>query len=344
MKAMVLRAFGQPLRQETVPDPICGPADLIVAVSACGVCATDLKIAAGHVRSTPLPHIPGHEIAGVVTAVGTQVAGLRVGDRICSHFYVPCLACENCRAGRTNICLALSEGKVAGRLGFEWPGGFAEFVRIPARVAVPLPPAVAVEDLAICADAIATPYHALHARLGVSAGQTLVLLGAGGGLGIHAVQIARAAGAHVVAVDQGAERLRLASDLGAAECVDTATPGAREALLRRGRFADGIVDCAGAPDLGAAATQVLKAGGRYIIVGYRYGESFPLPYQPAVSFELDFLGARASTMADLRATVALIVAGRVRPIVGVRLPLDRANEALESLRGAQHPGRIVLIP
>jgi len=344
MRAMVLRAFNQPMTLETSPDPACGPADLIVAVSACGVCATDLKIAAGHVRSTPLPHIPGHEIAGVVTAVGAQVTGFRVGDKICSHFYVPCLECENCRAGRTNICLALSGGKAAGRLGFEWPGGYAEFIRVPARVAVPLPPAAAVEDLAICADAIATPYHALHTRLGIAAGQTLILLGAGGGLGIHAVQLVRAAGAHAVAVDQGAGRLQLACDLGAEECVDTAEPGAWEALLRRGRFADGVIDFAGSPSLGAAATQVLKAGCRYVIVGYRYGEPFPLPYQPAVSFELDILGARASTMADLQATVALILAGRVRPIVGARLPLARANEALESVRTAQEPGRIVLIP
>ena len=344
MKAMVLRAFNQPLTQETWPDPSCGPEDLVLAVSACGVCATDLKIAAGHVRSTPLPHIPGHEIAGAVAAVGTRVTGFHLGDKVCTHFYVACLECENCRAGRTNICLELSRGKIAGRLGFEWPGGFAEFVRVPARVAVPVPLTAAVEDLSICADAIATPYHALHARLGVAAGQTLILLGAGGGLGIHAVQLVRAAGAHAIAVDRGTERLRLAGDLGAEECVDSAVPEAWEALLRRGRFADAILDFAGSPDLGGAATQALKAGGRYVIVGYRYGEPFPLPYQPAVSFELDFLGARASTMADLRATVALIGAGQVRPIVGVRLPLQGVNDALESLRTAQRPGRIVLIP
>jgi D-arabinose 1-dehydrogenase-like Zn-dependent alcohol dehydrogenase len=344
MKAMVLREFNRPLTLETVPDPVCGPEDLILAVSGCGVCATDLKIIAGHVRSVRLPHLLGHEIAGVVAAVGAQVTDVRVGDKVCAHMYVPCLECANCRAGRTNICLTLSEGKVAGRLGFEWPGGFAEFVRVPARVAVPLPTAAAVEDLCICADAIATPYHALHARLGVVAGQTLVLLGAGGGVGVHAVQIARTAGTHIIAVDRGAERLRFARDLGADECVDTAAPGGWEALLRRGRFADAVLDFAGSPDLGAAATQVLKAGGRYVIVGYQYGEAFPLPYQPTVSFELDFLGARASTMADLRATVALIVAGRVRPIVGARLPLHRANEALESIRTMQRPGRVVLMP
>jgi propanol-preferring alcohol dehydrogenase len=341
---MVLRDFHQPLRPETVPDPVCGPEDLVIAVSACGVCATDLKIAAGQVPSVRLPHVPGHEIAGVVAAVGARVAGFRVGDKVCAHFYVPCLACENCRAGRTSICLALSAGKVAGRLGFEWPGGYAEFLRLPARVAVPLPPTASLEELCISADAIATPYHALHARLRIAAGQTLVLLGAGGGVGVHAVQLAKAAGAHGIAVDRGAERLRLARDLGADECVDTTTPGAWEDLLRRGRFADGVADFAGAPELGAAATSVIKPGGCYVIVGYRYGEPFPLPYQPSVSFELDILGARASTMADLQAAVALILAGRVRPIVATRLPLARANEALESVRMAERPGRMVLIP
>jgi propanol-preferring alcohol dehydrogenase len=344
MKAMVLRGFNEPLTLEAAPDPACGAEDLIVAVLGCGVCATDLKIVAGHVPSTRLPHIPGHEIAGVVAAVGTAVTGFRPGDKVCTHFYVPCLACANCRAGRTNICLGLSDGKAAGRLGFEWPGGYAEFIRVPARVAVPLPPAASAEEICISADAIATPYHALHARLRIAAGQIVVLLGAGGGVGVHAVQLARAAGVRVVAVDQGPERLRLARDLGADECVDTAIPGAWEDFLRRGRFADGVVDFAGSPALGAAATQVIKPGGRYVIVGYRYGETFPLPYQPAVSYELDILGARGSTTGDLRAAVGLILRGQVRPIVARRLPLDRANEALESVRTAQQPGRIVLVP
>ena len=343
MKAMVLRAFNEPLVPEDFPDPVCGPEDLIVQVSACGVCATDLKIVAGRVRSVQLPHIPGHEIAGVVAEVGARVEGFRVGDKVSAHFYVPCLECANCRVGRTSICLELARGKVAGRLGFEWPGAFAGLVRVPARVAVRLPPDAAVADFAICADAIATPYHALHARLGVTAGQTLVLLGAGGGLGIHAVQFARVAGVHVIAVDRGEERLRLAASLGAQECVDGGVPDAWEALLERGRFADAVLDFAGSPALGAAATQVIKSGGRYVIVGYRYGEAFPLPYQPAVSFELDVLGSRASTMADLRAAISLILEGCVRPVIGARLPLHRANEALQAVAAAERPGRTLLV-
>jgi 2-desacetyl-2-hydroxyethyl bacteriochlorophyllide A dehydrogenase len=344
MKAMVLRDYNHPLRLETVPDPIAGPEDLVLDVSACGVCATDLKVVGGHVRSVRLPHIPGHEIAGVVAALGAEVTGFRVGDKVCAHMYVPCLACANCRAGRTSICLALGEGKAAGRLGFEWPGGYAERVRVPARSAVPLPPEAAVEEICIAADAIATPYHALHTRLGVAPGQVLVLLGAGGGVGGHGVQIARAAGARVVAVDRGRERLDLAHQLGADECVDTAASEAWDALLGRGRFADAVVDFAGSPDLGAAATRLVKSGGCYVMVGYRYDEAFPLPYQPTVSFELDIRGSRASTMADLRATVDLILAGKVRPVVAGRFPLEQANEALEAVRRGTRPGRVVLVP
>ncbi len=244
MKAMVLREFGRPLALETRPDPVCGPEDLVVEVGACGMCATDAKIAAGHVRSVHLPHVPGHEIAGVVVAAGKDVARFRAGDKVCAHFYVPCLSCENCRAGRTSICLALAEGKVAGRLGFEWPGGYAQLVRVPARVAVALPPSAALDEICIAADAIAPPYHALHSRFRAAPGQTLILLGAGGGLGIHAVQIARAAGAHVIAVDRGSDRLALARSLGAAECVDTGVAGAWEELARRGRFAEAVVDLA----------------------------------------------------------------------------------------------------
>ena len=343
MKAMVLRRFNERLTMETIADPVCGPQDLIVSVAACGVCATDSKIIAGHVRSTRLPHVLGHEIAGFVAATGADVEGFRVGDRICAHFCVPCFECDNCRRGRTNICLALSDGNTAGRLGFEWPGGYAELVRVPAHVAVPLPESAPIEEICICADAVATAYHALHARLGIAARQTVVLLGAGGGLGIHAVQIAKAAGAHVIAVDRGDTRLQLAHDLGADETVDTAAAGAWERRLGR-RFVDGVVDFAGSAEIGPAAMRVVKPGGRYVIVGYRYGEIFPLPWQASVSFELDVLGARGSTIADLRASVALILSGQVRPVIGARLPLDGANEALDAVRAAERPGRVVLVP
>lgn len=344
MKAMVLREFGKALQLEHWPDPECGPADVVLEVRACGLCGTDLKIVAGDVPSVRLPHVPGHEVAGVVAEAGRDVKGLRPGDRACAHFYVPCLACEPCRAGRPNLCLEMPAGRIAGRLGFEWPGAFAERVRVPARALVRLPPDTPLDELCVCADAVATPYHALHTRLGVTAGQRLVLLGAGGGLGLHAVQIARAAGARVVAVDRGGNRIEHARALGADEGVDTAIPGQWEALLARGRFADAVIDMAGAAEIAAQATGCVKPGGHQVIVGYRYGERLPIPYQPAVSFELTFLGSRASTQSDLEAAVALVLAGKVRPVVAARVPLEQANQALESLRTAHLSGRTVLVP
>jgi 2-desacetyl-2-hydroxyethyl bacteriochlorophyllide A dehydrogenase len=343
MQAMVLREFNEPLSLENVPDPICGPEDVILAVQACGVCGTDLKIRAGKVESTPLPHILGHEIAGVVVETGRKVTGIGVGDKACAHFYVPCDNCEHCRAGRTNLCTAMAAGKAAGRLGFEWPGGYAEYVRVPARVVVPLPPTADLETICITADAIATPYHALHQRAQVTAGQTLVLLGGAGGLGIHGLQIARAAGASVIVVDRGTERLQIAREFGADECIDTAIEGAWEDFLGRGRFADAIIDFAGSPALAETALSLVKARGRFVIVGYQYDTTFAFPYQPAMRFELEIFGSRASTMVDLRGAIELILSGKVQPVVGMRLPLSRANEALDRLPAQEHPGRTVLI-
>jgi propanol-preferring alcohol dehydrogenase len=343
MRAMVLRQFGEPLLLERVPDPACGPDDVILQVAACGVCATDLKIGAGKVKSTSLPHILGHEIAGVVAEVGADVSGLRCGDHVCAHFYVPCLRCPACRAGRTNICVEIPAGRLAGRLGFEWWGGYAEFVRVPARVVVGLPRTVNLSEVCIAADAIATPYHALRGRAGISAGETIVLLGAGG-LGLHGLQIARATGVRVIVVEKDARRREVARELGADEVVDSSFAEAWDELLGRGRFADAVVDFAGAPSLGSVAMSMVRPGGRYVIVGYQYDAPLPVPYQPMVSFEMDVLGSRASTVADLQACVDLILEGKVRPITTEPLPLEEANEALETVRRGLGVGRVVLSP
>lgn len=343
MRAMVLRAFGEPLVWETWPDPICGPQDVVLEVIACGVCATDLKIVDGHVPSVRLPHIPGHEIVGRVVACGPEVAGWEPGDVACAHFYVPCGRCDLCRAGRDNLCLALDAGREAGRLGFEWPGGFAEYVRVPARRLVRVPSGVEAAPLAIAADAIATPLHALRQRLGLRAGEEVVLLGAGGGLGLHALQIAREMGARVIAVDRGEERLNACRRLGAERCVDVDRPGAWQALLHEAPCCDAVVDLAGAPELGAKAMHLLRPAGRYVIVGYRYGAVLPISSQQAMRHEWEVKGSRASTLADLQAAVELVACGRLQPVVSERFPLQAANEALADLKEGRAPGRVLLM-
>lgn len=343
MRAMVLREWGRLLQLEFVVDPICGSDDVILQVAACGVCATDLKICEGKIKSTPLPHIPGHEIAGIVAERGANVNHLRPGDRVCAHFYVPCLVCGICRSGRTNLCSEIPAGRLGGRLGFEWDGGYAEYVRVPARVVVPLPETVRLEEVCIAADAIATAFHALHGRARVKPGERIVLLGAGG-LGVHGLQLAQAAGVQTIVVEKDTARLNLARQLGADECVRSTDEESWNGLLERGRFADAVIDFAGAPALGSAAMSLIKPGGRYVLVGYQYDTPLPVPSQPTVSFELDILGSRASTMQDLQATVEVILQGKVRPIVAPPLPLAEANDALRRVERGESVGRTVVSP
>lgn len=338
MRAMVLYEFGAPLVWERVSDPICGPEDVIIEVAGCGVCATDLKIIAGDVPGVSLPHIPGHEIAGIVVEIGSRVRGIERGQATCAHFYVPCGRCKYCAEGRTTLCSALI------RIGFNWDGGYAQYVRVPSQVLIPVPSDVDLEALCIAADAIATPLHALRRRAEIQEGWTVLILGAAGGLGLHAIQIAKLQGANVVAVDRGAERLRAAAEAGADEWVDTEVEEEWRALLERGPFVHAVIDLAGSPEAGSAAYGLLRSGGRYVAIGYRYGVPFLLPYQQTVSRELEFVGSRAATLSDVEEAVRLVLEGKIRPMVADRVPLYRANEALARLRQGSVVGRLVLIP
>ena len=215
MKAFVLRDFKQEMVIEDVPDPVPGPLDVILRVRACGVCGTDLKIVSGKIPPpiVTLPHTPGHEIAGEVVAVGSTVRDLSPGQKGIVYFYLGCKDCEMCRTGRENVCFSVK------RLGFELPGGFAEFVRLPAYNFCTFKEDLSSSEMAILPDAVATSYHALKTLADVRAGQDVLIMGVGG-LGIHAVQIAKLMGAKVTAADRREGPLKLARGYGADATAD----------------------------------------------------------------------------------------------------------------------------
>ena len=196
MKALVLHEYNEELRLENVADPTLGPLDILLRVKACGVCGTDLKILSGKIPPpiVTLPHTPGHEIAGEVAEIGSAVRSVTVGERGLVYFYVGCKDCEMCRTGRENICFSIK------RLGFELPGGFAEFVKLPAYNFCPVDEPISYPEMGILPDAVATSYHALKTMAGMKVGEDVMIMGVGG-LGIHAVQIAKLMGAKVFAID-----------------------------------------------------------------------------------------------------------------------------------------------
>jgi 2-desacetyl-2-hydroxyethyl bacteriochlorophyllide A dehydrogenase len=334
MQAMVLESFGAPLVRRTVPDPEPGPGEVVLRVLACGVCGSDLKIVSGALGDTPLPHVPGHEVAGEVVAQGPGVTAPRVGDRVACYFYLSCGECANCRNGRGTICLRLG-----GRIGFERDGGMAEYVRLPAALCLPVPDGVDAQTAAVLVDAIATPYHALITRGALAAGETAVVVGVGG-LGLHAVQIAHAAGARVVAVDVEPRRLDRALALGADEAVRFGAEG----WPPRGLAADLVLDTAAAPQTLADDPRLLRPGGRLIMVGYRPGLAVAWDTADLVLREISVLPSRAATKPEVERTLELVARGRVRAAIDRRFPVSAANEAISALRAGQLDGRAVLLP
>ena len=209
MKALVVKEFGGPLILEDVPVPRPGPDDALIRVKACAVDQFDLTIRDGKFPTAKAPIILGHEIAGVVEAVGANVDTVLPGDRVTSTLYLTCGKCRYCLTGRETICADFK-----GYVGIHTPGAYAEYTTIPAVNLVKLPESISFPEGSVIANAIGTPYHALTKRARLQPGEHVIVTGAGGGVGIHAIQLAKMMGAFVMGVDIG-EKLSLACDLGA---------------------------------------------------------------------------------------------------------------------------------
>src|SRR5919206_2999384 len=211
MRAMAVVDYQRPLELVDLPVPTPGDGEVLVRVRYCGVCYSDVKTVSGHMPYSPtlkLPHVAGHEIAGVVESAGPGAA-LGVGQRVAIYNYWACGTCRSCRAGEETVCLTLR-----GWVGFTSPGGFQEYLVVPEKYALPLPDTIADEQAAALSCATGTSYRAVISRGKVAAGESVLVVGAGG-VGLQAIQVARAAGARVFATDVDVRKLARARELGA---------------------------------------------------------------------------------------------------------------------------------
>ena len=222
MKAMVLHAWvkewGDNLKLEHVEIPKPGIRDALVKVGACGVGLTVSKFLLGNSEPDTrlLPRIPGHEIAGRVVEVGEAVENVEVGDRVITYYYLSCGYCSNCLSGRQDNCT-----NSRGRLGKNIHGGYAEYVRVPAANLFKIPDDIPYKEATVICDAIATPVHVMNDRAQVKPGDTVMVIGAGGGVGIHAVQMAKLFGARVIGVDIDDAKLEAVRKVGADEVINS---------------------------------------------------------------------------------------------------------------------------
>jgi 2-desacetyl-2-hydroxyethyl bacteriochlorophyllide A dehydrogenase len=337
MKAFLLNEYNQPLEMIEREKPQAGRGEVLLKVKACGICQTDLKIIRGEIPPpiVTLPHILGHEVVGEVCAMGEDVSGIHEGDVGVVYSYITCHQCPRCLSGRENLCLNLK------RIGFERDGGFCEFLAVPAYNFCPFKKDMPLHKMAILADAIGTPYHAITRLADVKAGQDVLIVGAGG-LGLHAVQIAKLCGARVIVVDKNPLALELAQRMGAEEVLRPEDAAKAIADLTGSHGVDAVIEIVGTPETLSWSLLSLKSGGKLIIVGYAPGRPFPLDTMIMHYREYEVIGSRFVTKGEILELIKLIETGKIDPVVTRTFPFPQANEALEALRSQGILGRIVL--
>ncbi|HET6627190.1 MAG TPA: zinc-dependent alcohol dehydrogenase family protein [Nocardioidaceae bacterium] len=331
MRAVVYAAYGATPVLTEVAAPACPDDGVLIRVRATGVCRSDWHAWKGH-EPVALPHIPGHELAGVVDTIGPQVIRWQPGARVTVPFVCGCGLCEHCSAGDAQVCPHQTQP------GFTGPGSFAELVPIHAADLnlVALPDAVDFVTAASLGCRFATAFRALTAHGGVAAGQWLAVYGCGG-VGLSAVQIGAALGARVVAVDVSPAALALAGQLGAEAVVDAseiADPAAR-IIEVTGGGAHVSVDALGSPETAVASVRSLRPRGRHVQVGLLLGPDStpPLPMDLVVAKEIEIHGSHGMAARDYPAMLDLVADGTLRPdlLLGRVIDLEDAAGALAGM-------------
>jgi acryloyl-coenzyme A reductase len=345
MKAVVVRQPGgvDVLALEEVPDPAPGFKDVIIKVAGCGVCFHDIVTRNGTLKAgIKMPLILGHEIAGTVTAVGPAVRDFKPGDRVATaQRYHICGACRYCRTGREPLC---PERKFLGDWGMV--GGYAQYVAVEDDNVARVPDAVPLEAASIIACTIGTILNAIREVGRVEPGETALVTGAGGGLGMHAIQLARLAGAYVVAQTTSPDKAAMIREMGAQAVVVSERGRDFSAAVKNetdGRGVDVAIDNVGTP-LFEPTRRSIAAGGRWLLIGQLTGEF--VRFNPAQLFlkSISMLSATSTTRSQLEDSLALVARGQVRPVISEMLPLADAARAHETLESGKAVGRIVLRP
>jgi propanol-preferring alcohol dehydrogenase len=327
------------LRLADVQAPAPGPGEVLVRVHAAGVCGTDLHILDGMIKPDPYPMTIGHEAAGVVAEAG-EGAKLRAGDRVAVYNKLFCGWCEQCLAGRPNIC-----DTEPGQLGFNMDGGDAEYVAVPERNLVPVPDSVDFATAAVLTCAGMTAVHATKLS-GLRLGQTAVVDGIGG-VGILVTQAARQAGARVIAVADSEQKRQFALEYGATDGVVVAAPDDYEKLpsavreLTGGRGADVFFELVGTTGSMTAGVRCLAKGGRFVSTGYT---DQPLNVHPIefILSETSLVATVAATRQDLADAIGLAATGAMTVPIAGRFPLGGVSDALDALRQRGVLGRQIL--
>lgn len=342
MKAVRFTGVNQPLVLQEVPVPQIGARDVLVKVKAAGVCHSDAHYRAGISPVKPVPLTLGHEVSGVVERIGAEVSSLKPGDRVCLHYNLSCGDCYYCSTGNDQFC-----EKVL-MIGHYTNGGYAEYIAVPARNAIPLPAEIPFEQGATLMCASATAFHALR-KSRLKGGETVAIFGAGG-LGQSAVQLAKAFGAvEVFAVDINEDKLKLAAFYDAIPVnAQESDPVAEIKRLTNGKGVDVAVEMIGLPKTMKQALQVAGVMARVVIVGLSNQPLEIKTYTELLGNEVELIGSNDHHLQEL--PILLDLARRkvldTSRIVTRAIPLDAdaINKALDDLERFGGDVRTVIVP
>jgi alcohol dehydrogenase len=333
VRAMAVTEYGRPLELIEIQEPELRPQTALVEVLTCGVCHSDVKTSTGQMpfsASLVLPHVPGHEICGRV--ISTDPPGELEGETVVVYHLWPCRRCDRCAAGEDNLC----RNPVAWT-GFTHPGGLRERIVAPLDRLLPVPPNIDPVHAAPLTCAIGTAYRAVVTRGRVTAGSNVAVIGLGG-VGIHALQIARAGGARVLGLDRAEPPIKRALELGceAASADEAATESRLAASF------DVVLDVVGTRDTIEQALKLVRPGGRVVAVGYSLSSPFEVSAPPLVLEERELVGSRYVRLDELARAIHLVAMGEVQVVVDRVRPFEDANTAFDDLRRGSIIGRAVI--
>ena len=343
MKAMVIRESGGPevLKMESIDVPDLGPEEVLVKVHACGVCRHDALVRNGAFKQlVSFPVIPGHEIAGEVAAVGKKVENFQLEDRVAVYpFHNLCGKCKYCRTGRDPSC---PDAILLGDTGLT--GGYAEYIVVNAYNLVPLPESVGMAEGAILSCAIGTSLVSVRDVGKVTLGDNVLVTGAAGGLGVHAVQLAKLCGGRVIAETIWKDAVDVLGSIGADEVIlhkpdeDFAS---KVMDVTDGYGVDVVIDGVGSPTF-RGVRHALALYGRWVFLG-QVSSGF-VQFSPAQIFlaGVNILSTRGHNKQHLEDVVRIVKEGRIKPIVSKKFPLENAREAQEAMEAGDTVGRIVI--
>jgi D-arabinose 1-dehydrogenase-like Zn-dependent alcohol dehydrogenase len=342
VRAVCFESFGVLPDVREVPDAAPPHDGVVVRVEATGLCRSDWHGWRGHDPGITLPHVPGHELAGVVAATGPGVRRWRAGDRVTVPFVCACGRCAQCLAGEHQVCAAQTQP------GFTHWGSFAELVALDSADVnlVALPDGMSSGTAATLGCRFATSFRAVVTQGRVRPGEWVAVHGCGG-VGLSAVMVAAAAGALVVAVDVAPAALELARDLGAVALVDARDCADVGSAVRdlTGGGAHVSLDALGSPGTCAASVASLRTGGRHVQVGLLPG-GVTVPMDLVVARELQVIGSHGMAAHAYPEMLQLVAAGRLRPdlLVTSTIGLDEAPAALAAMDTASPTGITVIEP